>query len=159
MLRKDAIKNIIDYFEENEDVFNDCIEELDDYNGYLNDNRYYSMDELDDLYCDTKPSEILRLAFYGHDEENGDNSEFCPNREYFTYSGYGNLVSADYKDYSAYLDDYVVGEFEENRRWISTIDDNDELTELFDALEEAYETEEEERLADAEFERKAGYDI
>lgn len=36
------------YFEENEEIFNACIEELDSYNGYLGDDRYYPMDELDE---------------------------------------------------------------------------------------------------------------
>ena len=39
-------EKIIIYFKEHEELFNDCIEELDSYNGYLGDNRYYCMDEL-----------------------------------------------------------------------------------------------------------------
>ena len=38
-------KEIIEYFKNNEEIFNECIEELDNYNGYLGDNRYYFMDE------------------------------------------------------------------------------------------------------------------
>ena len=38
------IADIIQYFKENEDVFNDCMEELDSYNGYLSDDRYYDME-------------------------------------------------------------------------------------------------------------------
>lgn len=136
---------IIEFFEENEDVFNDCIEELDMYNGYLNDDRYYSMDELDELYTGTEPSEILRRAFYGYDAEtyttdgsgNREHGQFNPNRQYFTYNGYGNLVSADYKDYSAHLDNYAVEAMSENRNYIDTIEDNEELAELFDELEQA----------------------
>ena len=135
---------IIEFFEENEDVFNDCIEELDMYNGYLNDDRYYPMDELDELYG-TEPSEMLRRAFYGYDAEtyitdgsgNRKYGQFNPNRQYFTYNGYGNLVSADYKDYSAHLDNYAVEAMSENRNYIDTIGDNEELAELFDALEQA----------------------
>lgn len=159
MLRKDAIENIIDYFKENEDVFNDCIEELDSYKGWLNDDRYYSMDELDEFYSGVEPLEILRRAFYGHDDdtyeynqfgERCNHGEFNPNREYFYYNGYGNLVSTDYKDYSAYLDEDAVEAMEDTRRWIYTINDTAELSDLFDALEEAYETEEEEREAEEE---------
>ena len=41
---KEQITNaIITYFENNEDIFNDCIEELDSYNCYLNDERYYEI--------------------------------------------------------------------------------------------------------------------
>lgn len=34
-----ATEKIIAWFKENEEVFNDCIEELDSYNGYLGDDR------------------------------------------------------------------------------------------------------------------------
>ena len=136
--------DIIAYFENNEDVFNDCMEELDGYNGYLGDDRYYSMDELDEFYNGVEPSEILRRAFYGYDSEtyttdgsgNREYGAFNPNRDYFTYNGYGNLVSADYKDYSAYLDHYAVEAMSENRSYIDTIADNDELNALFDELEQ-----------------------
>ena len=141
--------DIIEYFKNNDDVFNDCMEELDSYNGYLNDDRYYSMDELDELYNGTEPSELLRRAFYGYDEEtyttdrdgNKTYGAFNPNRDYFRYNGYGNLVSADYKDYSAYLDRYAIEAMNENRNYIDSIDDEKELSALFDELEAAAEEE------------------
>lgn len=141
--------DIIKYFENNEDIFNDCIEELDSYNGYLSDDRYYSMDELDELHNGIEPSELLRRAFFGYDEEtyttdrDGDKTygAFNPNREYFRYNGYGNLVSADYKDYTGMLDKYAVESMSENRSYIDTIDDNEELSALFDELEAAAEEE------------------
>jgi hypothetical protein len=152
MEREQAIKNIIEYFEENEDVFNDCIEELDSYNGYLGDDRYYSMDELDELYSGKDATEILRRAFYGHDAETWHTDShgekeygpFNPNRDYFTYNGYGNLVSADHKDYSAYLGEYAVDSMAENRRYIYGIDDDPDLCDLFDALEDEEGEEEQE---------------
>lgn len=42
----EIIKDIITYFKENDDVFCNAIEELDSYNGYLSDNRYYYMEDL-----------------------------------------------------------------------------------------------------------------
>lgn len=145
--RESIINSIIDYFKENEDVFNDCIEELDDYNGYLNDDRYYPMEEMAELYSGVDPVELLNRAYFGYDMEtwhtdsdgNKVYGSFNPNREYFTYNGYGNLVSADYKDYSAYLDDYFVEALEDNRKDIYSIDDNSELSELFDSLESVTE--------------------
>lgn len=141
--------DIIEYFENNEDIFNDCMEELDSYNGYLNDDRYFSMDELDELYNGTEPSELLRRAFFGYDEEtyttdrdgNKTYGAFNPNREYFRYNGYGNLVSSDYKDYSAHLDLYAIEAMNENRNYIDSIDNDEELTALFDELEAATEGE------------------
>ena len=137
--------DIIEYFENNEDVFNDCMEELDSYNGYLGDDRYYPMDELDELHNGTEPSEILRRAFYGYDEDtsatdrdgNKTYGAFNPNREYFRYNGYGNLVSADYKDYSGMLEPFAIEVMRENRDYIDSIDDNEELSALFDELEAA----------------------
>ena len=136
-------EKIIEFFKENEELFNQCIEELDVYNGYLGDDRYYSMDELDELYAGTEPSEILNRAFFGYDEEtyNTDSSgnreygQFNPNREFFRYNGYGNVVSADYKDDSALLDEYVVEAMADNIEYIDTINDTPELLELFNEYE------------------------
>lgn len=145
--RSAIIADIINFFTENEDLFNSCIEELDSYNGYLGDDRYYSMDELDELYSGQPASEILTRAFFGHDSESwaldsdGDKvySRFNPCREFFTFNGYGNLVSADYKDYSAQLDHYAIEAMQEARRWIDSISDDKELETLFDELDEAQE--------------------
>lgn len=139
--------DIIAYFEKNEDIFTDCMEELDGYNGYLGDSRYYSMDELDEFYKGVEPSEILRRAYYGRDDDsyttdsNGERTygEFNPNRDYFYYNGYGNLVSSDYKDYSALLDSWAIEAMSENRCYIDGIDESEELTALFDELEAAAE--------------------
>lgn len=139
-----TIKKIIAYFEENEDVFNSCIEELDSYNGYLGDNRYYEMYLIDEFYNNTNPLELLERAYFGRDDDNwttdhnGNKTygEFNPNREYFYYNGYGNLVSSDYKDYSAQLDHYVIEDMSENRKYIDTIEEYEELSALFDELED-----------------------
>lgn len=136
-------EKIITFFEENEDIFNDCIEELDSYNGYLNDNRYYEMEMLNDFYNGTEPLELLRRVYYGYDEDTyhtdeygrREYGEFNPNRDYFRYNGYGNLISADYKDYSANLDDYCIEAMSENRDEIYTIEEHEELKALFDELE------------------------
>lgn len=136
-------EKIIIYFKEHEELFNDCIEELDSYNGYLGDYRYYCMDELDELYNSTEPSEILRRAYYGRDDDtyttdasgNRTYGEFNPNRKYFYFNGYGNLVSSDYKDYSAHLDEWAIEAMRENRYYIDSIDTNAELSELFGQLE------------------------
>ena len=139
------IDDITAYFKNNEDVFDDCIEELDGYNGYLGDDRYYSMDELDEFYRGTDPTELLQRAYFGYDEDDviidqrGEQhkKEFNPNRDYFRYNGYGNLVSTNYKDYSAHLDNYAIEAMSENRCYIYSIDNDEELTTLFDELEEA----------------------
>ena len=143
-MREQTIKKIISYFEENEETFNAAIEELDAYSGYLNDDRYYEMEMLNEFYNGTDPIELLQRAYYGRDDDtwttdaNGNKTygEFNPNRDYFYYNGYGNLVSSDYKDYSTHLDQYALESMSENRLKIDTIIDNEELTALFDELEE-----------------------
>ena len=147
MLQTDKI---IEFFKENEELFNQCIEELDAYNGYLGDYRYYSMDELNEFYRDSDPLEILCRAYFGRDadtwtaDRNGNKTygEFNPNRNYFCYNGYGNLVSSDYKDYSAYLDRYAIEAMSENRNYIYSINNDEELTALFDELEQEENEEE-----------------
>lgn len=139
MKKEEAIEKIKAYFEENEEEFNEAIEELDSYNGYLDDDRYYSMYELDELYHDTDASEILTRAFYGYDEmytdKDGNYTEpFNPNREYFRYNGYGNLVSTDYKDYSDYLDSYFVESYIDNAAQLYNVPD--EVQEIIDNIEE-----------------------
>lgn len=139
-----ATEKIIEYFQENEEVFNQAIEELDSYNGYLGDDRYYDMEMLPELYSDADPLEILRRAFYGYDEDtwttdsrgNREYGQFNPNRDYFRYNGYGNLLSSNYRDYSDQLDMYVIAEMLEHRQYIDTIEEDEELKELFDMLEE-----------------------
>ncbi len=144
---EEITKEIIEYFKNNEDIFNDCMEELDSYTGYLGDSRYYLMDELDELHNDVEPSEILRRAFFGYDEDNWTTDKsgeryycpFNPNKEYFRYNAYGNLVSAEYKDYTEMLEPFTIEAMEENRDYIDSIDYNEDLTALFDELEEAEE--------------------
>lgn len=112
---KTLAETLLNYYQKNEDDFNHDIEELDSWNGILGGERLTPMDELDELYQGKEVTEILRRAYFGHDDdtwhdENGErvHGEFNPNRDYFYFNGYGNLVSTDYKDYSDYLDlDYV----------------------------------------------------
>ena len=147
MTKEQIINEIIEYFKDNEEIFNECIEELDGYNGYLGDDRYYSMEELNEFYNGQEPIEVLYRAFYGRDDDtwttdssgNKTYGEFNPNREYFYFNGYGNLVSSNYKDYTGKLDEYFIEDLSENKDNICCIDDNEELKQLFDDLEEADE--------------------
>jgi hypothetical protein len=114
---------LMELFQNNEELFNQTIEELDGYNGYLGDNRYYEMYMLSEFYGGTDPIDLLNRAYFGYDSEcwhtdaagNKIYGSFNPNRNYFSYNGYGNLVSSDYKDYSAYLDDYFIDDIIENQ--------------------------------------------
>ena len=145
--QEQIIAAIIEYFEEHEETFNACIDELDSYSGYLNDDRYYEMYILNEFYNSTEPLELLNRVYYGYDVDtwttdahgNKTYGEFNPNREYFKYNGYGNLVSTNYPDYSVHLDSYAINAMLENRQYIDNIENDDELTALFDELEQVTE--------------------
>jgi len=101
----------------NEELFIETIEELDSYNGYLGDDRYYDMYMIDEFALGSNTSEVLERAYFGYDEDTStENSktEFNPMRDYFRFNGYGNLVSADYKDYSDKLDEWFIDDLIDN---------------------------------------------
>lgn len=67
--REEVVADILSYFEENDDTFTACLEELDSYNGYLGDDRYFDMEELAEFYHDADPIELLNRAYYGYAED------------------------------------------------------------------------------------------
>ncbi len=134
-------EKLLKLFEENEQLFNETIEELDGYNGYLGDDRYYLMEELPELLCSTDPIDLLNMAYFGRDDDcyitdsqgNKEYGSFNPNREYFTFNGYGNLVSSDYKDYSHLLDDYFIESLIQNYESLFL---GDKILEIIEGVEE-----------------------
>ena len=128
---------LMELFENNEGLFNSTIEELDSYNGYLGDDRYYSMDELPELLGGLDTIDLLNRAYFGRDDDSyhtnahgeKEYSSFDPNREYFYFNGYGNLVSSDFKDYSYHLDDYFIDAVIENQNNLYL---DDEVTEILE---------------------------
>jgi hypothetical protein len=124
----------------NEELFNETIEELDGWNGYLGDDRYYEMECLNEFYSGADAIEMLQRAFFGRDDDtwttdaagNKTYGSFNPNRDYFYYNGYGNLVSTDYKDYSCYLDDYFLDSLFGNYQHLYL---DDEVTSIIEAEE------------------------
>ena len=85
---------MIDYWKAHNDSFSNVCEELDSWDGFLGDDRIYSMDELDDILGDKKPSEVLQMV----DTPNFDYSD-----DYFYYDIYG-IRSTNEKDYFNYVD-------------------------------------------------------
>jgi hypothetical protein len=67
--REQIIDSIIAWLKENEEEYNEIIEDLDSYMGYLGDDRYFSMDELDEIYADTPATEIFNRAYWGYDAD------------------------------------------------------------------------------------------
>lgn len=87
-------KRMINYWKAHNDSFSRVCEELDSWDGFLGDDRIYSMDELDDILGDKKPSEVLQMV----DTPNFDYSD-----DYFYYDIYG-IRSTNEKDYFNYFD-------------------------------------------------------
>lgn len=127
--RDSMINDIIDYLKENEETFNDLIEELDSWNGYLGDDKYYPMYDINELLQGKNIEDIINMVFYG---------SVNPNDDYFKFNGYGNLETSDYKDYSDYLDTYFINEVIENYNHLYI---NDE--ELIKLIEKVIEYDEE----------------
>lgn len=136
-------KAIYELLENDDDLLTEVCEELDNYNGYLGDDRIFDMMEINEFYATTDQIEVLYRAFYGHDaeiyttDEHGGRhyAKFNPNRDYFYYDGYGNFVSCDEKDYSDKLDDYLIDELIEYYKQLYI--DNPELEELLDEYDDA----------------------
>ena len=109
----------------------------------MGDDRYYDIYMLNELFTDCDNIDLLNRAFFGRDDDSwytdrhGEKiyGAFNPNRDYFYFNGYGNLVSSDYKDYSYKLDEWFINALLENRSHIDTIDSDEELAALFDELE------------------------
>ena len=92
--RKQYIYNaMLDMIKADSDLLTEVCEELDSWDGFLGDDRCYSMDEIDEILGDRKPSEILNMV----------SSDFNYNDDYFYFNGYGNLESCNYKE-DRYLD-------------------------------------------------------
>ena len=143
----DITADILAYFRENEKVFNECIEELDNYNGYLSNDRWYNMDDLPEIVDTSDAVALLNRAYFGddlddwHTDENGQKhyNSFNPTRNYFCFNGYGNLQSSNWKDYRDHMDAYVVRQMDQYRSKVDSIDDDETLAALFDELEKVAE--------------------
>lgn len=129
------LKNL---FEDNEELFNDTIEELDSYNGYLGDEIWYDMGDLDELLSNNRATDFLLNSFNRGIAT--EYSPFNPNCSYFKLNAYGNLVSSDIKDYSNYLNDKFIDNLLDNHQYLALDAD---VEALLDELENAEQEEEE----------------
>lgn len=99
MKRFDLILEALENMDENElvSVHNEYCDAVNYY-----DDRYYFMDEFDELFYGKSPLEILDAV----------ENDFSTNDEYFTFNGYGYATSTSYPD----IDIETIAEY---------IDDND----------------------------------
>lgn len=140
MKKFEAYENAIEFLKgaSDSDIL-DLMSDLDSWNGYLGDNRFFEMEMLPEFYSGKDLLEVLNRAYYGHDE-NFTNDAFNPNREYFSFNAYGNLVSADewfvIAEYKDLIDEYFIDEIVKERGNLSAnILADDEFSELLDLIE------------------------
>ena len=140
MKKFEAYENAIEFLKgaSDSDIL-DLMSDLDSWNGYLGDNRFFEMEMLPEFYSGKDLLEVLNRAYYGHDE-NFTNDAFNPNREYFRFNAYGNLVSADewfvIAEYKDLIDEYFIDEIVKERGNLSAnILADDEFSELLDLIE------------------------
>lgn len=107
----------MDNYEKQKQAFEDLYDDekitlLNEYLDIVNnsDNAIFPMDDIDEMLSGNTPEEILRLAFYGT-RFGHFNDNFNPNDDYFSFNGYGNLLSIsgyDVQEYcEIYLDDMI----------------------------------------------------
>ena len=113
--------------------FNEYTREHGDPDSALEDMEY--LDELAECGGDWgKPSYVLARAFYGNDynpwRKDGDEREpFNPNREYFTFNGYGNLVSVREEDAMRYWASFI-----DEDEYLKAAEDEGVLEDIAEAL-------------------------
>ena len=120
MNEMEKIKELVDYINSLDD---DDLIEL--HNRYCEaagceDDRIYSMYELDEILEGRTPTDILCMGFYG---------DFRPQHDFFWFNGYGNLESADHTNdmpiYASDIANYILSEEDSLG--------NDEIQEILDA--------------------------
>lgn len=117
---KMTIETILEFFEENEDLFIETIEELDSYMGYLGDDRIYDMDDFDELTSHWTHRQLLENLH-----------QFDIDDDYFQFTIYG-LDSMNYKDYSDFLDKYFVEELLDYRNNLYLDDEVEKLLKQYE---------------------------
>lgn len=135
MSKKNEILEILKGMDSNDILY--INNEYCDDNGH-DDDRVYPMEDLAEFFSNDDLMNFANRMYFGNDE-NGDDSSFNPNRDYFYYNGYGNLVSLDYLDYNEYSNEFMYDffncEIDSIIEWIIENDldfDNDEIREILD---------------------------
>ena len=96
-------ENIKNCLLRNEEELRSIVQEINSYNGSLEDLNFYENDEdfFNTFFADN-PMEVARATFYG-------NYKYCD--QYVRFNGYGNLESFDeyeaMKEIKSYIDDIV----------------------------------------------------
>ena len=135
MNEKTTLKErIIDLFKEmNEEevisVWNEYCREVNKFDDEIMDD--YELEEWVNNSGDTM--NILNRFFFGSDEER-EGTSANPNRNYFKFNGYGNIISFDYI-YNQFTDEFYYIDADEWAEYIAENEEafyNDEIQEIID---------------------------
>lgn len=113
MENTNVVEALTKYYESHQQDFAHDLEQLDDWNGRLGDDRLIPMNQLEYYLAGKSPLEIFQTALRGENEE--DSRPFNMDDDYFFFDGYGNFVSTNCRDYNeTYLDESTVREILDN---------------------------------------------
>ena len=139
-----VIDKAIDYFEDNRDEYDECLDELnhwEDYTREHSDTIYEPMDYFDDYFSDV--GSILE------DVVDRLDSSFSSRDEYFYFDGYGNICSTDEHEYEDMLDsDFIDALYYDKDR----IDLPAYIEKLFDAYDDDEDEDDEDEEEEEDFE-------
>ena len=130
-------ERIIELFKEMTDgdlinIWNEYCREVNKYDDEILD--AYELEEWINNSNDTM--NILNRFYFGSDDEQ-PNTSANPNRNYFTFNGYGNIISFDYI-YNSYTEEFSYIDAEELAEYIVENENsfyNDEVQEILDEEE------------------------
>ena len=135
MNEKTTLKErIIDLFKE----MNEC-EVISVWNEYCRETNKFDDEIMDDYELEEWANNsgdtmnILNRFFFGSDEER-EGTSANPNRNYFKFNGYGNIVSFDYI-YNQFTDEFYYVDADELAEYIAENEEsfyNDEIQEIID---------------------------
>lgn len=95
-----SIEKIYKYFTDNQEVFISCLNIMDDYNDYLGDDRWSSMDCFDDAMHELfSPMELAVRIYWG---------KFNPYDVFWHFDSCGNIETCSNLDYSEYLNQHII---------------------------------------------------
>lgn len=96
---EDPVADAVDMLEEDSDMLRDILEDLDDWCGYLGDDRWLPMEAFNECLCDRPPLEIASLVIGG---------DFNPNHDFFRFDVWGDIVTTNDADYLGFEDASLV---------------------------------------------------
>ena len=122
---EDPVADAVDMLEEDPDMLRDILEDLDDYCGYLGDDRWIPMESFNDCLCYRSPLEIASSVSYG---------DFNPNHAYFRFGCYDEIFSTDDAYYFSFADASLVRKILRERDHLTSLSRYPRFCALLDSI-------------------------